>query len=142
MTTREPDADEVRRAAAEIVDAFAATDGERYFTGFSPDATFLFHTEPARLDDRASYERLWGEWVESGWRVRSCESSGSHVQTYPGGAVFSHDVATSVDTGDGGVESYRERETIVFRVADTGAADGADARALIAVHEHLSPAPA
>ncbi|UOE44102.1 YybH family protein [Agromyces larvae] len=148
MTAREPHAAEVRRAAAEIVDAFAATDGDRYFAAFSPDATFLFHTEPTRLDDRAAYERLWREWVESGWRVRSCESSGSRVQTFPGGAVFTHDVATSVDTGDGAVESYRERETIVFRVADadtdtdTDPDDAAAGHALTAVHEHLSPAPA
>jgi ketosteroid isomerase-like protein len=128
---REPSRDEVLAAADEIVAAFAATDGDRYFAGFAPDSTFLFHTEAARLDDRAAYERLWAEWVASGWRVLTCESTNRLVQPFPGGAVFSHDVATAVDTGDG-EDRYRERETIVFRAADGG---------LLAVHEHLSPAP-
>ncbi|MGB3354952.1 MAG: nuclear transport factor 2 family protein [Mycobacterium sp.] len=128
---REPDIEEVRRAAAAAVDAFAATDTDRYFACFAPEATFCFHTEPARLNDRAAYERLWHDWITHGWRVRSCVSSQSRVQTFPGGAVFTHDVATSVDTADG-QDDYRERETIVFRV---------DGDHLIAVHEHLSPVP-
>ena len=131
MTDREPDEQEVLAAADAIVEAFAATDGERYFATFAPEATFVFHTEPARLDDRATYERLWTEWIESGWRVTSCTSSNRHVQTFPGGAVFAHDVDTAVETGDG-PDAYRERETIVFR---------ADGDRLVAVHEHLSPFP-
>ncbi|GAA1751773.1 nuclear transport factor 2 family protein [Agromyces humatus] len=127
-----PSRDEVEAAASAIVDAFAATDRDRYFAAFDPDASFVFHSEPSRLDDRAAYERLWAEWVEGGWRVVSCTSSDRHVQAYPGGAVFTHSVDTTVETPDGG-ESYRERETIVFR---------ADADALVAVHEHLSPMPA
>jgi ketosteroid isomerase-like protein len=127
-----PTRDEVEDAASAIVDAFAATDGERYFAAFSPDATFVFHTEPARLDNRAAYERLWAQWLEGGWRVVSCASTDRHVQAFPGGAVFTHSVDTSVDTPDGG-SAYRERETIVFR---------ADAAGLVAVHEHLSPMPA
>jgi hypothetical protein len=62
--------------------------------------------------------------------VRDCTSSNQLVQTFPGGAVFSHDVATTVATADGD-EDLRERETIVFRSDDDG---------LIAIHEHLSPA--
>lgn len=131
MTTREPAHHEVLAAADAIVDAFAATDGPRYFAGFAPDASFMFHTEPARLDDRAAYEALWAEWTAGGWHVLSCESTNRLVQAYPGGAVFSHDVATRVHTGDG-EDAYRERETIVFRV---------DGDALLAVHEHLSPLP-
>lgn len=127
MTTPEPSA--VAHAAAAIVDAFAATDTERYFAGFSPDATFVFHTEPQRLDDRAAYERIWQEWLAAGWRVVSCSSSDSLIQVFDGGAVFSHTVDTTVHTGDG-EESYRERETIVFAL---------DGDRLIAVHEHLSP---
>lgn len=127
MTTPDPAA--VERAALAIVDAFAATDTGRYFAGFAPDATFVFHTEPARLDDRAAYERLWQGWVDSGWSVTSCTSSDRKVQVFDGGAVFTHTVDTSVATADG-PESYRERETIVFAV------DGDD---LVAVHEHLSP---
>ena len=130
---RTPTVEEVEAAASAIVDAFAATDGPRYFATFAPDATFVFHTEPARLDDRAAYERLWDEWAASGWRVVSCTSSDRHVQPFPGGAVFSHSVDTTVETPDGR-DSYRERETIVFRTDRT--------RGLIAVHEHLSPMPA
>ena len=76
-------------------------------------------------------------WVDGGWRVVSCTSSDQLVQPFPGGAVFSHSVDTTVETGDG-AESYRERETIVFR-ADP-ATDAAAPR-LVAVHEHLSPMP-
>lgn len=129
---REPGTDEVLAAAADIVAAFAATDGERYFAGFAPTATFVFHAEPERLGDRGAYERLWAGWVEGGWRVLTCDSTNQLVQTFPGGAVFTHDVATAVDTGDG-EDRYRERETIVFRTDGDG---------LIAIHEHLSPAPA
>ena len=126
---RTPDAAEVEAAAAAIVDAFAATDGERYFAAFADDAAFVFHTEPTRLDSRAAYERLWSTWVESGWRVVSCASSEPLVQPMPGGAVFSHTVDTTVETAEGR-ESYRERESIVFAV---------DGDRLVAVHEHLSP---
>ena len=134
----EPSREAVLAAASAIVDAFAATDGERYFATFAPDATFVFHTEPERLPDRAAYERLWAGWVAGGWRVVSCTSSDPLVQSFPGGAVFTHSVATTVDTGDG-TESYRERETIVFRV-EQQATDAATPR-LVAVHEHLSPTP-
>jgi hypothetical protein len=58
MSSRTPHEDEVLSAASAIVDAFTATDGARYFRGFAPEATFIFHTEPARLGDRAEYERL------------------------------------------------------------------------------------
>ncbi|WP_425846442.1 nuclear transport factor 2 family protein [Agrococcus sp. TSP3-2-1] len=126
---RTPDAAEVEAAAVAIVDAFAATDGERYFAAFADDASFVFHTEPTRLDSRAEYERLWSTWVESGWHVVSCASSEPLVQPLPGGAVFSHTVDTTVATGEGR-ESYRERESIVFAV---------DGDRLVAVHEHLSP---
>lgn len=130
---RTPTVAEVEAAASAIVDAFAATDGSRYFATFAPDATFVFHTEASRLDDRGAYERLWDEWVASGWRVASCASTDRRVQPFPGGAVFTHSVATAVETPDG-PDSYRERETIVFRTdLDRG---------LVAVHEHLSPMPA
>jgi ketosteroid isomerase-like protein len=126
MTSTTPSEKDVLAAASAIVEAFAATDGDRYFSLFAPDATFVFHTEPERLDDRAAYERLWRDWVASGWSVTSCVSSAQRVQL-----VFTHSVATSVHTPDG-PESYRERETIVFR---------SDADGLTAVHEHLSPQP-
>ncbi|MET2011891.1 nuclear transport factor 2 family protein [Microbacterium chocolatum] len=127
-----PAEDDVRAAAAAIVRAFAANDGDAYFALFSDDATFVFHTEPARLDIRSAYEELWRTWIAEGWRVASCRSSDARVQTFPGGAVFTHTVHTAVDTPDG-PESSIERETIVFRVTDAGS--------LVAVHEHLSPQP-
>ncbi|MGX1793734.1 nuclear transport factor 2 family protein [Microbacterium sp. NPDC055312] len=124
-----PDTAAIADAAAAIVDAFAATDTARYFAAFAPDATFVFHTEPARLDSRAAYEHLWAEWLESGWRVLSCASSDSRVQVFDGGGIFTHTVDTTVHTADGD-ESYRERETIVFALQHGR---------LVAVHEHLSP---
>jgi uncharacterized protein (TIGR02246 family) len=127
MTTPDPAA--VQAAASTIVEAFAATDAERYFAAFAPDATFVFHPEPRRLEGRAEYERMWAEWVASGWRVTSCDSSEARVQVFDGGAVFTHTVDTSVETADG-PESYRERETIVFTT---------EGDRLVAIHEHLSP---
>jgi len=143
-TAAAPTTEAVQAAATAIIEAFAATGTEAYFAGFAPDATFVFHSEDHRLESRAEYEALWASWLESGWRVTSCASTNVRIQVFPGGAVFSHDVATSVVTPDG-PESYRERETIVFRVAD--AVDAADAdpasadgrSSLLAVHEHLSP---
>lgn len=123
---------DVRAAAEAILSAFAANDGDAYFALFSEDATFVFHTEPARLDIRSAYEELWRTWITDGWRVASCRSSDARVQTFPGGAVFTHTVHTTVDTPEG-PESSIERETIVFRTTDAGP--------LVAVHEHLSPQP-
>lgn len=138
MNTVTPLEHEVLAAAARIVDAFTATDTERYFGAFAPDASFIFHTEPNRLEDRASYEALWAGWIADGWRVTSCISSNQQVNLFPGGAVFAHDVSTSIEVGtepgEITTDSYMERETIVF----SRAADGT----LVAVHEHLSPAPA
>lgn len=132
MSIREPSPDDVVRAADAIVAAFAANDGDTYFACFAPDATFCFYAEPKRLDDRSAYEQLWAQWIADGWRVRACTSSHQLVQTFPGGAVFTHDVATTVATAEG-EDSTRERETIVFR---------ADGDRLVAIHEHLSPAAA
>ncbi|WP_181275566.1 YybH family protein [Brevibacterium oceani] len=129
----EPRIAEVLAAADAIVAAFASTDTQAYFAGFAPDATFVFHPEAKRFDSRAEYEDTWQGWIAEGWSVVDCRSSERLVQTFPGGAVFSHTVDTTVETPDGR-ESYRERESIVFRLLG-------DAR-LIAVHEHLSTVPA
>lgn len=128
----EPSPQAVLDAADAIIEAFAATDTEAYFEGFDPSASFVFHPEPARLNSRAEYEALWASWVTSGWRVTSCESTDRLVQCFPGGAVFSHTVATSVDSPDG-PDSYVERESIIFRANDDGS--------LVAIHEHLSTTP-
>ena len=52
-----------------LVDAFSRTDTSAYFGQLAPEATFLFHTEPAVVPDRAAYRALWDSWVASGWRV-------------------------------------------------------------------------
>lgn len=130
MHTPTPEA--VLAAADRIVEAFAATDTAAYFAGFDATASFIFHPEAARLNSRAEYEALWEEWVGSGWRVTECSSDDRLVQVFPGGAVFSHTVRTSIDSADG-PDSYVERESIVFRAHDDGS--------LIAIHEHLSTVP-
>ncbi|HWU23843.1 MAG TPA: nuclear transport factor 2 family protein [Nocardioides sp.] len=123
---------EVLAAADRLVEAFAATDTAAYFSCFTPDATFVFHPERHRFDDRATYEDVWQGWLEEGWRVVSCASSERLVQMLGDTAVFSHRVHTVVDV-DGERTATEERETIVF----TRTTDG-----LLAVHEHLSPLPA
>lgn len=133
IVLRQPSSDEVSEVAAQIVNAFSATDAERYFSLFAPEASFIFHTEQDRLDSRAAYEALWSGWVADGWAVVACDSTNHQVTAFPGGAIFSHDVTTTVQTGDG-EESYEERETIVFRCEPDGR--------LLAIHEHLSPTPA
>ena len=123
--------EDVLAAADALVAAFAATDTEAYFDCFTPDATFVFHPENTRLDDRAAYQALWDGWLGAGWRVVSCTSADRLVQLFGDVAVFTHTVRTT--TSEGGVEARSvERETIVFiRVGDR----------LLAVHEHLSPVP-
>lgn len=121
---------DVIHAAERIVAAFAATDTVGYFSGFAPECTFVFHSEPARLNSRSEYESLWRSWLVDGWRVLSCLSTNHGVTVFPGGAVFAHDVETTVWTGRM-QDTYLERETIVFRIDGGGA--------LTAVHEHLSP---
>lgn len=128
VETYVPTHEDVTEAADNIIAAFAATDTDRYFAGFSEDASFVFHPEPARLNSRAEYETLWNGWIAEGWHVVKCDSSQRLIQTFPGGAVFSHTVDTTVATPDG-EESYTERETIVFRFEGTE---------LVAIHEHLS----
>jgi ketosteroid isomerase-like protein len=125
--------DDVSAAAERLVTAFAEGRLEDYFACFAADATFVFHTTPDRLESRDAYRRLWREWEqEDDFRVVSCTSSNPLVT--PLGeevAVFVHDVATTVSTS-AGVESLRERETIVFARREGE---------WVGVHEHLSPVP-
>ncbi|HJQ05015.1 MAG TPA: nitrilase-related carbon-nitrogen hydrolase [Nocardioides sp.] len=123
---------EVLAAADRLVEAFAATDTAAYFACFTPDATFVFHPEQHRFDDRATYEGVWKGWLDEGWRVVSCTSTERLVQVLGETAIFSHRVHTVVDVA-GEQAASEERETIVF----TRTPDG-----LLAVHEHLSPVPA
>lgn len=120
---------EVLAAAAHIVDGFSRTATADYFAAFAPDATFVFHPEPARLDTRAAYETLWESWLADGWRVVSCTSRDAHVQLLGDSAVFTHTVDTTAGV-PGDDATTTERETIVFH-------RGADGH-LLAVHEHLS----
>ena len=125
-------AEEVQAAADALVAAFARSDAETYFACFAEDATFVFHTEPRRLESRQEYQQLWGRWVaEDDFRVVSCASSGPRVQVLGDAAVFTHDVATVVATAAGEAAS-NERETIVFVRTEQG---------WRAAHEHLSAAP-
>jgi len=137
LSTETPTERDVLDAAAHIVDAFAATNTKEYFAGFAPEASFIFHPEATRLDDRAIYEKLWDSWLAEGWQVTDCKSSDQLVQVFAGGAVFSHTVATSIRSGldpeNYSTDSYVERESIIFRRE----ADGS----LIAIHEHLSTIP-
>lgn len=97
----EPTSAELLRAADAIVAAFASTDTDAYFAAFAPDASFIFHPEQRRFDSRVEYEDTWSSWLAEGWSGADCASSDRLVQTFPGGAVFSHAVDTTVNTGAG-----------------------------------------
>ncbi len=126
---------EVLVAVDALVDAVRRTDGPAYFACFHQDATFVFPDRDARLETRAAYEQLWAGWVAGGWSVLDCTSTDRRVQLLGDAAVFTHRVRTVVATGEGsGSEVLDERETIVLARDAHGT--------LLAVHEHLSPAPA
>ena len=123
-------AEEVVAAAAAIVAAFGRHDAKGYFALFAPEATFVFHTSPRRLESRAEYEAEWARWErEDGFRVRACSSTDQRVQPLGDVAVFTHSVRTDLTTHEGDATQF-ERETIVFHRRDGR---------WIAVHEHLSP---
>ncbi|MET1087896.1 MAG: nuclear transport factor 2 family protein [Arthrobacter sp.] len=122
---------DVQAAATTVIDAFAAADFEAYFECFAEDATFVFHSEPSRIESLEEYRKLWRGWQEAGWRVIECHSSGQAIQVAGTGAVFSHDVRTVVEVA-GVRDVLHERESIIFsRTPDGG---------ILAIHEHLSPA--
>lgn len=121
------------RAALAAIDAIIADFGahrrDNYFAGFSPDATFLFHSAPARLESRAEYEALWKSWEDhDGFQVESCSSHGRRIQLFGDTAVFSHEVETVARFGDA-PSTTRERESIIMRLIDGD---------WVCVHEHLS----
>lgn len=120
-------------AAQSIVSAFGSHDRDRYFDGFAPEATFLFHTTGRLLGSRAEYEEEWAAWEADGFRVLACESLDGRVDEITSDVVvFTHRVLTKVRFADGD-QALDERETIVLRRQ-------ADGRWL-GVHEHLSPTP-
>jgi ketosteroid isomerase-like protein len=112
-----------------VIDDFGRNRRDAYFAGFAPDATFLFHTTPKRLESRAEYEALWDEWVrDSGFEVLACESTERRIQIFDGIAIFSHSVKTRLRV-EGAEETQHERETIVAELRDGQ---------WLCVHEHLS----
>lgn len=119
---------QVRQAAANLVDAFASNDTERYFACFSEDASFLFHTLPEPLHTRSAYQDLWRQWQAEGFAVLGCQSSNASVSLQGEVAIFMHDVATHIRIG-GAEHHLQERETIVFR---------RHGERWLACHEHLS----
>jgi ketosteroid isomerase-like protein len=123
------DHDAVLKAAADLVAAFGSHNTEAYFASFATDATLLFHNVDRLMTSRQDYMAEWKEWEAAGFRVHSCASREQNVQVIGDVAVFSHRVSTSLEDADG-LHHSDERETIVFRRADTG-------RWLVA-HEHLS----
>ena len=116
------------QAAVDVIAAFGAHDTARYFDGFAPEATFLFHAESELLSSRAAYEARWADWEKDGFRVLSCTSLNPRLDLITDDvAVFTHSVRTRLAGVD---DEQRERETIVLRRE-------ADGRWL-GVHEHLS----
>jgi ketosteroid isomerase-like protein len=116
------------QAAVDVIAAFGSHDTARYFDGFAPEATFLFHAEPELLRSRAAYEAEWAGWEQDGFRVLSCTSLNPRLDLIADDvAVFTHSVRTRLAGVD---DEQRERETIILRRA-------ADGRWL-GVHEHLS----
>lgn len=125
--------EEVRTAAAALVADFGAGRVDGYFARMAPDASFVFHSSPQRLDSRDAYRALWERWErEDGFRVLECRSTGGRVHVLAEDvAVLTHEVATRVEAG-GVEEQLAERESIVF--ARRGGT-------WVVVHEHLSAAP-
>ena len=121
---------EVFAAADAIIANFGHHRTAEYFSGFAPEASFVFHTAERRLETRAEYETLWSSWeTDDGFRVHSCASTERRVQLFGEVAIFTHSVKSSIEFG-AVVDEVNERETIVFQLRESS---------WLAVHEHLSP---
>lgn len=129
--------DQVLKAAADLVAAFARNDREAYFGAFSADASFVFYTLEQPLLSRDAYQALWDTWrSEDGFEVLSCTSSNAFVSLQGDVAIFIHDVATELRMQ--GATLQPGRETIVFKKQ----ASGQEQQGLwLACHEHLSAMP-
>ncbi|WP_248800491.1 YybH family protein [Pseudomonas sp. MWU13-2105] len=126
--------DQVLKAAAELVAAFATNDREAYFAAFSEDASFVFYTLEQPLLSRDAYQALWDSWrAEDGFEVLACTSSNAVVSLRGDVAIFIHDVATELRM-QGELLFSQERETIVFRRQQ-------EQGPWLACHEHLSATP-
>ena len=124
--------DEILSAGDKVVRDFGRHSKSEYFSSFAPEATFLFHTHPARLESRQEYESLWDSWeVNDGFRVLACTSKNQRVQVIDNRfAIFTRDVETKAEFS-GVTSTTFEKETIVFVLEGDN---------WVAVHEHLSPA--
>ena len=124
---------EVRQSIDALVAAFGEGRLNDYFGCFAHDATFVFHTTPARLMSVDEYRALWARWVaEDGFRIVGCRTFDTNVQLFGDIAVVAHSVETRISTNDG-EDTVRERETIVMQRQGDGR--------WLGVHEHLSPQP-
>lgn len=124
--------DDVKKAAAELVNHFGSSRVDAYFQCFTPEADFIFYSHPKRLTSRKAYEELWKSWEsEIDFKVLSCLSTNQSVRLIGEGmAIFTHNVSTNLSTRDG-EETVSERETIVFQLIGDR---------WMAIHEHLSSA--
>ena len=133
------DRDEVLRAAANLVSAFARNDREAYFGAFSADASFVFYTLPQPLYRRDAYQAMGdSRRRDEGFEVLSCTSSNAFVSLHGDMAVFVHDVATELRMHGEQLFS-QERETIVFK--RQGSCTQEQQGLWLACHEHLSAMP-
>ena len=132
-------AQQVLKAAAELVAAFATNDREAYFGAFTADASFVFYTLPQPLLSRDAYQALWDSWrADEGLEVLSCTSSNAFVSLQGDVAIFIHDVATELRM-NGEQFFSQERETIVFKRQGSGTQQKQGL--WLACHEHLSAMP-
>lgn len=123
--------EEIREAAHAIVRGFRDNDEGACFAGFAADCSFTFHTDPEPLLGLEAWRTAWRELQATGWRVVDCRTLWDHVQAVGDGGVYLHEVETTAGE-PGAIETYRERESIVFTRRHGQ---------LVVVHEHLSPIP-
>ncbi len=132
-------AQDVLKAAADLVSAFARNDRAAYFGAFTADASFVFYTLPQPLLSRDAYQALWDSWrQDEGFEVLSCTSSNAFVSLQGDMAIFIHDVATELRM-NGEQFNSQERETIVFKRQDSRVQE--QQGLWLACHEHLSAMP-
>ena len=127
-------AEAVQSAADDVVGAFPRHDRDAYSAALAPDASFIFHNLPERLDSRDAYLARWRRQGEEahGLHIEGGDSSEPAVVTHGSMAVFSHRMTTRLQF-DGHSETRRERETLAFGKNKSGR--------WLALHRHLSLDP-